>query len=161
MSGEGEKLLPCFECQGAGWVEYVEPGCCGNFSPHGDCRRNLFEQRDRILFALKDSEREAIAEIGEAAFVSISAHDHMWIYFVDHPREPLIKIGRTRKLQKRMAALAAGVVAKGPLTLIGRLHGPAALEQEFHQMFISARRHGEWFDATPKLRAYAERFADV
>lgn len=34
----GEKLLPCFECQGAGWVEDVEPGCCGNFTPHSSCR---------------------------------------------------------------------------------------------------------------------------
>jgi len=30
-------MSQCLHCQGQGWIEDVEPGCCGRPTEHGDC----------------------------------------------------------------------------------------------------------------------------
>jgi len=32
------QATPCGECNGSGLIEGVRPTCCGNFTPHGECR---------------------------------------------------------------------------------------------------------------------------
>lgn len=66
----------------------------------------------------------------------------------------LIKIGITTNLTSRFRCIRNS--SPVPLELLGAVPGTTHMENRTHQKFEHLRRHGEWFDDTPELRAHIE-----
>jgi hypothetical protein len=76
--------------------------------------------------------------------------DHL--YFIEGAG--LIKIGRSKDVTSRMAALTSGSPAK--LNIIGHVQRRGWEEPIWHLAFHDLRSHGEWFDGGPALREAIE-----
>lgn len=87
-------------------------------------------------------------EIGEAFAASRRAG---FVYFMHDPVAKLIKIGFTRNVAARLAAVRSG--SGRDLALLGFVHGTLEDEGRWHRRFSSARVRGEWFKATGRLLA--------
>jgi len=73
-----------------------------------------------------------------------------YVYFVESDTDcNLIKIGRTESLKRRLQSLQAACPVQ--LRVIAAIRAPAGTELLFHQMFASARVHGEWFFPTTEV----------
>lgn len=88
----------------------------------------------------------------EAMERALAERDGSCVYFAE--ADGRVKIGWSRKVATRIAQLQTGSAA--PITLLGTTPGGVALERRLHQQFAAARVAGEWFEATPELRAYVE-----
>lgn len=76
-------------------------------------------------------------------------------YFVQCAATGLIKIGGTKNLDRRMAALRSG--SPTPLALLGTVAHVDWPEAVLHRRFADAREHGEWFrPVEPLLQFIAE-----
>lgn len=118
----------------------------------------------QIHYDLKDLERHAVSEMGEEWFIANSPKEFTWIYFAEAAEQNLIKIGRTKNIPQRLKALsrATPMGSVGPLKLIGRLYAWPKSERLFHSYFWPELRFGkEWFQDTPRVRSFAERFSDA
>ncbi|WP_443057811.1 GIY-YIG nuclease family protein [Streptomyces sp. NBC_00724] len=73
-----------------------------------------------------------------------TAHRTDVVYVIGSPDSPLVKIGRTGNITKRLADLRR--MSPAPLDLLCTLPGGAALEAALHRRFAPQRRHGEWFE---------------
>lgn len=67
----------------------------------------------------------------------------------------LIKIGCTTNLTSRFRTIRNS--SPVPIELLGSMPGGTLEEGRTHQRFAHLRRHGEWFEDTPELRAHIER----
>ncbi|SFD14184.1 GIY-YIG nuclease family protein [Streptomyces aidingensis] len=82
------------------------------------------------------------------------------VYFVE--REGFIKIGTTRDLRGRLAALEQGGVLMpdgvppGPVTLLATTLGDRDVESGYHTRFRRQRVKGEWFRPSKALRHLIE-----
>ena len=63
----------------------------------------------------------------------------------------LIKIGISTNLQSRFRAIRNS--SPVPVELLGSCPGTTFFEGMLHRKFAHLRRHGEWFEDTPELRA--------
>jgi hypothetical protein len=79
-----------------------------------------------------------------------------YVYFVesDTPAK-LIKIGRSESLKKRLMGLQ--MVSPVQLRLIAAVRAPSGTEFLLHNVFASARAHGEWFIPTTQLIELAKQ----
>lgn len=75
------------------------------------------------------------------------------VYFV--AGAGLIKIGISTNVPSRFRAIRNASPVQ--VELIGSCPGTTATEGWLHSQFASQRRHGEWFEDTPELRAEIER----
>lgn len=66
----------------------------------------------------------------------------------------LIKIGVTTDVDARLRSLSNS--SPVPIRYLGSYLGTREAEREMHDKFKHLRRHGEWFDDTPELRAEIE-----
>ena len=85
-------------------------------------------------------------------------HRRHWsyIYFIQAESDPpRIKIGKTKRLAKRLSSLRGS--SPVPLRLVGLFCGYHRLELMFHRLFANSRLHGEWFSCTPDLLNMLER----
>lgn len=73
------------------------------------------------------------------------------VYFVEAEGVDRIKIGSTADLKKRLADLRN--ISPITLHLLAVVEGGVAVERTLHDRFASSRLHGEWFAASPELRA--------
>lgn len=73
------------------------------------------------------------------------------VYFL-RDAEGFIKIGWTKNLRKRVAALQ--VISSAPLRLLGVVAGERDMEQWLHRMLSADRVRGEWFRQSPRLELY-------
>jgi hypothetical protein len=74
------------------------------------------------------------------------------VYFVVSMELRLVKIGRSRAVHNRVAALKASI--PGRLWLLGFIPNPR-LERRLHRRFEYQRERGEWFRQGPDLLAFA------
>lgn len=91
------------------------------------------------------------------AFVRVrrACTDKSYLYFIEAVETEFIKIGRSADPDRRLAQLATG--SPNQLRIIGRLGGGADVERDLHEQFDDLRERGEWFRATPALRAFIKR----
>ena len=75
------------------------------------------------------------------------------VYFV--AGAGLIKIGITTNITSRFRAIRNS--SPVPVELLGSRPGTAFAEGALHSMFAHLRRHGEWFEDAPELRAEIKR----
>jgi hypothetical protein len=66
------------------------------------------------------------------------------VYVVGGPGSPLVKIGRSRNVSRRLADLQR--MSPVVLAVLGVFHGGSDLEAALHRRFRHQRAHGEWFD---------------
>lgn len=66
------------------------------------------------------------------------------VYLLGGEGNPLVKIGRTTNLTKRLASIQT--MSPTPLQVLWQHPGGHALEKALHRWFRDQRRHGEWFD---------------
>jgi DNA-binding transcriptional regulator YiaG len=78
------------------------------------------------------------------------------IYFVQAEGGGPIKIGRTIDLRKRMASFQC--VSPVPLRVLAVMPGGPLAEFELHGRFAAHRTYGEWFNPSPVLVTYIERY---
>lgn len=79
----------------------------------------------------------------------------MYVYFAR--ANDLIKIGRARNVERRMAALRSQMPYD--LTLLGVIPETAIPEGQIHELFSAHRARGEWFRPAPDLLAFIDRHA--
>lgn len=72
-----------------------------------------------------------------------------FVYFLRDGHRGKIKIGCTRKLEKRYSALQSG--NPRTLTLLGCLNGGHLLERSLHDRFKKFRHRREWFESSSEL----------
>jgi hypothetical protein len=67
-----------------------------------------------------------------------------YVYLIGSEESPLIKIGRTMHVTKRLAQIQN----KSPvrLSVLWQVEGDAEMEFGLHRLFKPYRAHGEWFD---------------
>ncbi len=82
---------------------------------------------------------------------------HGYVYFVRGAG--LIKIGRTIDPFDRLKALQLG--SPIALSIEAIAPGNGGLEGTLHNFFKEERRHGEWFEASPRLEAYIIRVREM
>lgn len=97
-------------------------------------RRQALAREEARLQVELDRQR-IIAE--EAARAELSV-----VYFVRRDSDGLVKIGTSRGVTQRLAALKR---SNGPLTLIATEGGAHRREAELHRQFAAFRAEGEWF----------------
>lgn len=73
------------------------------------------------------------------------------VYFVLAPLINRVKIGHSRGVAARFAGLKE--CAPEAFVFLGWVPGGYAVERRFHEVYSDLRAHGEWFNATPELRA--------
>lgn len=73
----------------------------------------------------------------------------MAVYFIQHPINGRIKIGKSFMVQKRLEQLSKQ--ERVPLELLGVIKGYSTEESDLHSYFNDIRLHGEWFDSTSEL----------
>jgi T5orf172 domain len=79
------------------------------------------------------------------------------IYFLQGEQTRRIKIGfTTRFIHTRMGALQIGSPDK--LVFLGACPGDEKTEYELHNMFRKHHSHGEWFNESPELASYIEKY---
>lgn len=76
----------------------------------------------------------------------------VWIYFVASVDTGLIKIGASKDIKKRMAALQCGSPVS--LDFLCAIRFVPDCERWLHSAFSDLREHGEWFRAEPKLTGF-------
>lgn len=87
---------------------------------------------------------------------SIADPERCLVYFI--AGAGLIKIGCTTNLTSRFRAIRNS--SPVPVELLGTMRGGSLAEAFAHDRWAGQRRHGEWFEDTPELRAYiAERIS--
>lgn len=76
------------------------------------------------------------------------------VYFVEAPLVGRWKIGLTSDIESRLRNLKSG----SPIELITRLVIKASARDEWaiHGLFCDERVHGEWFEGSPRLRAFVD-----
>ena len=79
-----------------------------------------------------------------------------FVYFIEGG--DLIKVGYSVEPEKRIKSLKTG--SPIPLTLLGYIRGTRALEGRLHRALASSWSHGEWFQATVRLRNYIANRAE-
>lgn len=98
------------------------------------------------------------AEKAEATFpaIRIAAEIPGIIYILQAPPIMPVKIGFTRaaELTYRVKSLQTG--CPYPLLIIAQTTGLPAREREIHALLDADRLTGEWFDWTPRVRAFVE-----
>jgi len=73
------------------------------------------------------------------------------IYFIEAPKQNLVKVGRTNNIDQRFATLES--MSPVPLRLRGTIDNvDASLENRLHKIFADLRRHGEWFEINEDLK---------
>jgi predicted GIY-YIG superfamily endonuclease len=77
-----------------------------------------------------------------------------YIYFVRSAASGLVKIGFTASPETRMRGLEHS--SGGEIEVLHQMRGTVAEERALHKQFASARRKGEWFEATDELIAHIE-----
>src|SRR5581483_11743417 len=73
------------------------------------------------------------------------------VYFIHAPTSGLVKIGFTSDLRKRIQNLQH--FSPEPLILLAHMPGSYGDEQALHARLWRHRRHGEWFEDGPAIRA--------
>lgn len=73
------------------------------------------------------------------------------VYFVMRLSDGLVKIGVTRRLEKRLRELRR---LYGEIRLLGDQPGSAHDERELHRIFGHLRVFGEWFEIDDDVLAY-------
>lgn len=81
------------------------------------------------------------------------------VYFLRSRRTGLIKIGRTSYFRSRYSALC--FEHKEPLEVLGIVSEDDWAEKQLHTVFKSIRVVNEWFEDSPKLRAFIARHATL
>jgi len=81
------------------------------------------------------------------------------VYFVRAQTVGLIKIGIAADPDQRLATLQVG--SPDRLTLLGVIAPPdaARTESDLHAAFHRERRHGEWFEPSPRLLDFIQQHA--
>ena len=74
------------------------------------------------------------------------------IYFIQSGDAGYIKIGHTNDIRQRLTSLQTG--SGEVLHLRATMNGTDNDEKRLHQRFKRARKHGEWFEPTPKLLTF-------
>jgi hypothetical protein len=83
-----------------------------------------------------------------------------YVYFIRAGDEGgPVKIGRTRDVQRRLAALQTA--SAETLHLIGFVHGDATTELALHEEFRDEMLRGEWIAASPRLTAKLEKLDGI
>jgi hypothetical protein len=67
-----------------------------------------------------------------------------YVYLIGSTDSPLVKIGRTNNLQKRLGDIQR--MGPVPLEVLWCLEGGHELEKALHRHLRKRRKHGEWFD---------------
>ncbi len=70
------------------------------------------------------------------------------IYIVQAGDQPYVKIGKTRRLKRRLLVLQEGT--PDLLHVLATFHGVE--EREVHAVFMSCHVRGEWFYFTPEIQ---------
>lgn len=78
-----------------------------------------------------------------------------YVYFAESCGK--IKIGCSVKPPQRL--LQIGEWIPHPITLLATMRGTYAVEAAIHRMFDEDFSHGEWFHASPRLRAFVAEVA--
>ncbi len=78
-----------------------------------------------------------------------------YVYFIGAYGK--VKIGRTKRLNRRIAELQTGCPTKMELLYSIKTDQPSQLEASLHKLFASKRSIGEWFDIQPDDVQYVAR----
>lgn len=68
------------------------------------------------------------------------------IYLIGCEESEIVKIGRTRDLKERLAAIQR--MSPVRVRVLWHIESDAALESKLHKIFRFRRKYGEWFDFT-------------
>lgn len=78
-----------------------------------------------------------------------------YVYFIRAANSGLIKIGRAKDPQRRLAALRTGSADVLTVLKIVATDDARQLERDLHRRFAPWRQHGEWFAPNPGLTRMA------
>jgi len=81
------------------------------------------------------------------------------VYFVQQAPDGPIKIGISRDVQGRIAALQSS--SAHPLRLLGQIPGGRALEAHLHELFHERRLQGEWFEPVADILSLMEQLIET
>jgi hypothetical protein len=81
-----------------------------------------------------------------------------FVYFIQPTGGGLIKIGTAVRPRTRIDDLRR--MSAVSLRILRITHGGRKLEQEAHHFFARERRHGEWFEPSPRLLAWIDGLPD-
>jgi hypothetical protein len=112
-----------------------------------DAAAILAEMERRGLVAVGPGRVHLLVAVGRGVRTIGTGH----VYFVRDDAAGAVKIGWTRQLASRLAALQTASANR--LVLLGRIPGSLADEAALHQRFAGHRVRGEWFRADPELLA--------
>ncbi len=106
--------------------------------------------QDRLLhtFAVFSGRRRGMAGLSAEAIAALAGQ--MVIYFIEAIGLERIKIGVTNNLSHRLGILQACSPIR--LKVLLAMPGTTQTEAGFHRRFAAFRLHGEWFQATARLR---------
>jgi hypothetical protein len=77
-----------------------------------------------------------------------------WVYFIQDVQADAIKIGFSKNVSNRVAALQTSTTS--PLKLLVCVPGGRKTEKELHEKFVQFHIRGEWFRSAPELLQYVE-----
>lgn len=121
--------------------------------------RDAYDKAVRRQARKRERYRLERVEAARKAAPSYSAPGYVYFVRIGAGDGP-IKIGTTRDVEQRLAAIAWG--SPYPVTLLAVTPGNHVLEHAYHDRFLRHRMSGEWFKPAPAILAEIERInADV
>ena len=80
------------------------------------------------------------------------------VYFLEGVGTGLVKIGKTTHINKRISALKNQSPIE--LRLLLSIEYDDDLERRLHEYFSDERAHGEWFEASGRMKAFMRSYLD-
>lgn len=105
-------------------------------------------EQARVLDQQRADQRAALSSVLRVRALSSRHAPARCTYVVHAPAAWLVKIGRSKCLERRLASLEAG--SPVPLHLVALFAG-TDIEDALHEAFYEHRAHGEWFSSEPVL----------
>jgi hypothetical protein len=84
------------------------------------------------------------------------SRDPRWLYIVECGAGGPVKFGIALNPHARVAALQEG--CPYPLNLLAFMRGGLLLEQAIHRRFAALHMIGEWFERSPEIDHFLEKF---
>lgn len=111
-------------------------------------------EADSPLFVSQDGDRLSLKGIQRvmAKALDSNLYEDQVVYFIERPQDSKVKIGISRDVESRMAAIKASCGMD--LRLLGCMNGGRTLERMLHSKFSALRVTGEWFRLEGSLKDF-------
>jgi hypothetical protein len=122
---------------------------------HQDCVYPTPEVRARVK-SIREARSALSSQDNDEDQVTVEIENlDEWVYFIRRGADGPIKIGISKSVEDRIAALQTAS-AEG-LVLLGRCRGTKLVERSLHDQFKHLRRVGEWFHPAAELLEFISK----